>query len=260
MKYHYTYWLTDENGRSYIGSRSCVVHPCDDEYFGSSLLVKDAIKNGMKFTKTILAIWPSREDATSHEVLLHEIFDVAKNRNFYNRARQTSTKFIRDISGWTHNKHTRKILSQQKSGKNHPNYGKRGPGTTAYGHKHTEAQKKTMALYGSKNGMFGKSHSDKSIQLMKDNRGDISGSNNPFFGKKHKEESKKYGSNNHMFGVTRQNHPNAKRVHTPVGIYECVLDAAEALNVSTNTIRNRIKSNAIQFIDYYFEEKHDKTI
>jgi hypothetical protein len=49
------------------------------------------------FEKEILAIWPSRKEAVLHEVLLHDIFDVAKNQNFYNKSKQTSTFF--DTSG-----------------------------------------------------------------------------------------------------------------------------------------------------------------
>lgn len=43
--------------------------------------------------KVILAVWDSREEAISHEILLHEIFNVAANPKFFNQAKQTSTKF-----------------------------------------------------------------------------------------------------------------------------------------------------------------------
>jgi group I intron endonuclease len=254
-KFHYTYWLEDEVGKSYIGSRTSIVYPSEDNYWGSSLLVNEAIASGVKFNKKILAIWEDRESAISHEVLLHEIFDVAKNDLFYNRARQTSTKFIRDVSGWNHSDKTKQILSKQKSGSGNPNFGKSGPGTTAYGHRHTSEQKAKMALQGSKNGMFNKKHTPESIEKMKANIGDRFGENNPFFGKKHSEQSKKFGPSNHMFGVIREKHPNAKKVHTPFGTFNCVLDAAEALKVSSQTIRNRVKSKQEQFAQYYFEGK-----
>lgn len=255
-KFHYTYWLEDEFGKAYIGSRTSILHPNEDNYWGSSLIVNEAIGRGVKFTKKILAIWEDRESAISHEVLLHEIFDVAKNERFYNLARQTSTRFIRDVSGWNHSEKTKQLLSQQKSGSKNPNFGKTGPDAPAYGHRHSPEQKAKMALPGPKNGMYNKKHTSESIQKMKANIGNRFGKNNPFFGKKHSEESKKFGSSNHMFGVTRDKHPNAKRIHTPHGIFNCVLDAAEALNVSTNTIRNRVKSKKEQFAEYYFEGKN----
>lgn len=97
-KFHYTYLLLDNNGKMYIGARSCIVHPIDDNYWSSSKYVLNAITKGIKFNKQILSIWNTRKEAINHEILLHEIFDVAKNQSFYNKAKQTSTKF--DTTGF----------------------------------------------------------------------------------------------------------------------------------------------------------------
>jgi hypothetical protein len=96
--YHYTYQLTDQTGRSYIGARSCSVYPTDDvTYMSSSKYVHKAIIDGFVFEKKILAVFPTRIDAVQHEINLHDFFDVARNFNFYNRSRQTNLKF--DTSG-----------------------------------------------------------------------------------------------------------------------------------------------------------------
>lgn len=96
--HHYTYRLIDENGIAYIGARSSHLHPENDvRYMSSSKYVRMAIANGIKFSKQILAIWPTRMHAIEHEIRLHDAFDVANSNLFYNKAKQTSTAF--DTSG-----------------------------------------------------------------------------------------------------------------------------------------------------------------
>ncbi len=95
---HYTYMLRAINPIDervdYIGVRSCKGHFADDtEYMSSSDHVHAAIADGVAFEKIFLADWPNREDAMTHEILLHEWFDVARNPKFFNRARQTSIGF-----------------------------------------------------------------------------------------------------------------------------------------------------------------------
>lgn len=96
-KHHYTYLLTDEVGKMYIGARSCVCLPKDDVYWSSSKYVHEAKQQGKKFTKQILSVWPTRQEAVMHEIFLHEVFDVAKNESFYNKSKQTALAF--DTSG-----------------------------------------------------------------------------------------------------------------------------------------------------------------
>jgi len=87
---------TDERCR-YIGVRSCSVKPDQDLYFGSSRSFNKWQKeNGTDgLVKTILGWWPSREQAVKHEILLHDIFDVGRNKEYWNRAKQTATGFDR---------------------------------------------------------------------------------------------------------------------------------------------------------------------
>jgi hypothetical protein len=91
---HYTYFLTAkepfEGMKYYIGVRSCECAPEEDEYMGSSRVIK---RNKVAVDKHILATWSTREEAVSHEILLHECFDVARNGEFFNQAKQKTTGF-----------------------------------------------------------------------------------------------------------------------------------------------------------------------
>jgi len=87
LEMHYTYMLRAINPIDervdYIGVRSCKGHFADDtEYMSSSDHVHAAIADGVAFEKIFLADWPNREDAMTHEILLHEWFDVARNPKF----------------------------------------------------------------------------------------------------------------------------------------------------------------------------------
>jgi hypothetical protein len=88
---------------------------------------------------------------------------------------------------------------------------------------------------GDKNGMYGKT-----------------GALNPFYGKKHKEESKKYGSNNHMYGIMGRNHPNAKQVHTPYGLYDSLSEVYREHNISPALLIYRIRSSSSKYSEYYY--------
>jgi hypothetical protein len=97
--YHYTYQITvnnpTDNRRFYIGARTSKVKPEDDMYFGScrpfGKWQKDHGISGL--TKQVLAVWPTRQDAVSHEILLHNCFNVAVNPEFWNQAKQTAILF-----------------------------------------------------------------------------------------------------------------------------------------------------------------------
>ena len=215
--YHYTYWLQDEFGKAYIGVRSCKCNVYDDTYMSSSNAVIEAIKNGIEFTKSILAIWETRKDALLHEILLHDIFDIDNNPNFYNKAKQKTTKFTCSTKGFKHSTKTIELFKKQKSGKNNPNFGKRGETASAFGHRHSSEQKETMKNFGEKNGMYNKNHSEKSIQKMKDKR-----------------------------------KLRTLQVNTPIGIFDSTIIAASALKVHPDTIRYRIKSKANHFNEYFY--------
>jgi hypothetical protein len=119
--YHYTYRIivnnpTDER-KYYVGVRSCDLYPTEDTlYFGSCKPFKKWQKQygTTGLVKEILAIYDDRINALEHEIRLHEYFDVAKNKEFWNRAKQVSTGF--DTTGTTdiYNKGIPMSLEQRK--------------------------------------------------------------------------------------------------------------------------------------------------
>jgi hypothetical protein len=70
---------------------------------------------------------------------------------------------------------------------------------------------------------------------------------NSFYGKKHKPETiellKRIQSNK----PKGSNSPRAKKVNTPIGQFGCQKDAADALGMSRETLRTRIKNNTPGF-------------
>lgn len=94
--YYYTYLLINENnGMMYIGKRQSKVLPdLDTAYMGSSQYVPKE-----ECDKIILSEFSTAIEATEDEIRLHSMYDVATNSKFYNRAKQTSTKF--DTTGTT---------------------------------------------------------------------------------------------------------------------------------------------------------------
>lgn len=88
--FHYTYQILYQNGMKYIGVRSSKKEPTQDtKYVGSSKYTP----NDQIVRKDILAIWDTRQEALTHEIQLHQQFNVAESSEFYNRAKQTSHKF-----------------------------------------------------------------------------------------------------------------------------------------------------------------------
>jgi len=120
MTFHYTYQITvkepTDTRRFYIGARTSSVKPEDDMYFGSC----KPFNNWQKqygtacLNKQVLAVWPTRQDALSHEILLHDIFDVAVNPEFWNQAKQTAPLF--DTTGTTQSDELRMQKSLRTKG------------------------------------------------------------------------------------------------------------------------------------------------
>ena len=104
MTWHYVYRLTCTHpavtsrltARYYYGCRSSRRTPQDDPYWSSSKPVQKAIQRyGLaSFTKKIVAIYATRAEAMAKEIALHARFDVKTHPLFFNRANQTSTKFM----------------------------------------------------------------------------------------------------------------------------------------------------------------------
>ena len=84
---HYVYEITNLiNGKKYIGKRSCNCHIEEDKYMGSGKLVKLAFKKYGKnnFSKIILKICDTEEDAFEWEKFFIGKVKAFKNPNYYN--------------------------------------------------------------------------------------------------------------------------------------------------------------------------------
>lgn len=111
--YHYTYLLLNQTTlMMYIGKRSCNCLPEEDvQYMGSSKYVPKE-----QCTKTILKTFSSSREAVQHEIYLHNLHDVGVNPMFYNRSKQTSTKFDTTGVSTSHSEETKAKLSKAKKG------------------------------------------------------------------------------------------------------------------------------------------------
>lgn len=93
---HYVYLLQHPTDRlKYIGVRSCKCTIEQDPYKSSSKSVTKQYLS--ECTKTILKVFTTRKEAVEYEIYLHNLYDVAKNPEYFNCAKQTATKF--DQSG-----------------------------------------------------------------------------------------------------------------------------------------------------------------
>ena len=98
-KLHYVYLITEIlTNIKYIGVRTSknLDLLADLKHYKTSTknkIFKSLIRNGSLFTYEILSTHDSREEAVAEEIRLHELYDVAKNPEYYNKAKQTSTGY-----------------------------------------------------------------------------------------------------------------------------------------------------------------------
>lgn len=100
------------------------------------------------------------------------------------------------------------------------------------------------------NGRDGKAPGSPGMKKEKNPNWGKNKEQNSFYGKKHKPETiallKKIQANKPKGKYS----PRAKKVMTPLGLFDCMNDAAKALGISTDTLRTRIKNNIPGF-NYY---------
>lgn len=119
--YHYTYILLDpESDMKYIGMRSCKCKPDEDAYMGSSYAM--TIEDKRKCDKLILEEFETREEALQHEIRLHEQFQVHVNPEFWNLAKQTSTKFVSNRKGCKLTEEHKRKCSEALKGRKMPKF------------------------------------------------------------------------------------------------------------------------------------------
>lgn len=113
----------------------------------------------------------------------------------------------------------------------------------AFSKKHNIVESTDWANLKPENGRDGKVPGSPGMKKEQNPNWGKTKEQNSFYGKKHKPETielyrqQKSGSNN----------PRAKKVSTPVGTFNCMKDAATALNISRETLRSYINSNISGF-------------
>ena len=169
---------------------------------------KDQKENPSKFEYKIIADFNNFEEMLQLECELHKKYDVDKNPMFYNRAKQTSTKFTTCFSSRKLTENEKKQRSERMLGEKNPMYNKKHkPETIAKmiesrtGLKRSEETRKKMAESRKKvverEKELGITHSawNKGLKMseeycekLKEARKhiDMSGENNPMYGVKRK--------------------------------------------------------------------------
>lgn len=191
-KHHYVYKSFEEEGREYIGIRSCDCLPEEDtKYFGS---FTDETFNPTG--KVILFVGDTRQEVAEIEIELHDFFDVAVNPQFANLAKATSTGFDRSgIVGELNPSYGKKRpdISERMSGELHPMFGKKRPDLSErlkkqtgelnpmYGKKNLGVSERMKLRTGELHPLFG----TKNPALAERNRTQIrTGELHPAYGKK----------------------------------------------------------------------------
>lgn len=137
-----------------------------------------------------------------------DVIQIRKKFDNYLLAIKWEEKVLSKLNIFNDSKWLNKNISgaiKPMIGIEHPRYGTITPDFV----KEKISIKNKINSKGRKNGMFGKNHTDYSINLMKENRkGLTAGKNNPMYGKKHTQEtiakmkskSNNKGSKNPMYG------------------------------------------------------------
>lgn len=103
-KFHYVYKITNlsptNNKKFYIGVHSCNCHPENDNYWGSSTYLNEAINSQgySDFVKEILSTWETREEANTEEERIHGEINVENHPEYYNQSNAKKNFFN---GGWS---------------------------------------------------------------------------------------------------------------------------------------------------------------
>lgn len=240
-KYHYVYEITNiYNGMRYIGARSCNCLPKDDiKYISSSKYLKKAIKEeGLDhFNKLILAIFPTREKALAYEIFLHNCFNVNKDPMFYNKAKQTSTRFECIMYGPDNPLYGKNRSEETKQKISKANLGR---------HRSTE-EKKEIGRRRRK-----RIYSEEARQGMKNSQ---KGEKSPGYGKPLSQE--------HKNKIGKKSRQELRYIYiTPVGEFTTAKKAGEVLHCSKNAIlyrcRDEFEGYSRKLVENPYTEKREK--
>ena len=104
----------------YYGMRSCICSPLEDlglKYFSSSKdkkFIQDQKTNKCNYKYKIISVYGTKEKALEKEIRLHNKFNVDINPKFFNKAKQTSTKFCCSVSGSAHPNYGKPVSVEAK--------------------------------------------------------------------------------------------------------------------------------------------------
>ena len=168
----------------YGGNNRIVKLTPREHYMAHAMLYKGFVQRyGFKNPKTVKMAYAFR--------CMHTKNPNQENRPFNSRLFESlRSDFLNHIGGENspffgrkHSEQTKKLLSELKSGENHPLRGKFGADHPSYGRFHSEEAKIKMSevKMGDKNPMYGRAHSEDVIEVLKVKN---AGVNNPSYGKK----------------------------------------------------------------------------
>jgi hypothetical protein len=188
----YNSYESKPNGRDYIGKHTAE-NPYDD-YRGS---FKD--ESFDPDSKIIMAYSKTAEGAVWFEINFHNVFDVARDPQYANQTKQTSTKF--DTTGFSHTEKTKQKLKKARVGKVATKETKQKMREAHLGKTPTEETKQKM-----REASTGRKHTEEAKQKCKEAR----------TGKTHTEEAKKKmseakkGEKHNGFGTRRTDETKQK--------------------------------------------------
>lgn len=233
------------NGKIYIGQDS----NNDNNYFGSGILLKKAIKKygKKKFKKEILEICNSKKSLDEREVYFIDLYNSIKNGynlsvggtggpNFKNKKHTDETKkklvdiwkkrkedinFVHNMTGFKHSKKTKENYSINRRGKR---IGEKNP---MFGKTHSIESRKKMSFpqYGENNPMYGKTHSEETRKKISEKN---SNNKNPMYGKTHSEETRKKMSEK----AKGRKSKNSKKITINGVTFNSLTEASKILKIS----------------------------
>jgi hypothetical protein len=199
------------NGRDYIGK-----HSTEDPYDNYLGTFKD--KSFDPDAKIIMAYSKTPEGASWFEINFHNVFNVARDPQFVNRAKQTSTKF--DRTGVSNTFEQNQKISEALVGVSN---------TPEQNQKISEALKGLMV--GEKHPGYGKPRSEETKQKIRNKKTGIP----------HSKEAKKKMSEAHIGIQCGGDNPKSKKVRVvypdgSVKQFPSVKDASASLEHCANTL------------------------
>ena len=180
-KYNYVYLITNQqNGKKYIGKHS--TDNLDDNYMGSGIIIQKILKkNPSILKKEIIEMCSSEEESFEKEKYWTQYYNAYKSQNFYNLnegGKGNSSNIMKER--WEQGVYNTKQFKQKQSQimtermKNDTNLlTKRKEGWNNWWNNLTLQEKQKWKCTGQKNGMYGKHHSQKSIQQNKKHQPNI---------------------------------------------------------------------------------------